>query len=63
MFGPIDFARPQVTDQQLILAENIQWQKTVMIIVSMKKTAFLLTVNGIIGCIKIQNQFFGHIVE
>jgi hypothetical protein len=39
MFGPVDFARTQITDQQLILAEYIQGQIAVVVIVTMKNLA------------------------
>jgi len=59
MFGPIDLARPQITHQQLIAAEHIQRQKTVMVITAMKESSLLTTVYCIIGCIEIENQLLG----
>ncbi len=56
MFGAIDLAWTQITHQQLIFAENIQWQIAVVIVVTMEETAFLVTVNPVIGGIEVQNQ-------
>jgi hypothetical protein len=59
MSGAIDLARAQVTDQQLVLTEYLQWQKAVMIVVTVKETAFLFPVYGIVSGIKVQDQLFG----
>ena len=45
--GAIDLARAQVTDQQLVAAKDIRG--TVVIVVTMKETAFLFAMDGIIG--------------
>ena len=53
MFGTVDFARPKIADQQLITAEHIQRQVTVVIVVTMEEPPFLITVDAIIGRIKV----------
>ena len=63
MLGAIDLARAQVADQQLLAAEDIQWQETVMIVIAVAKATFLLTMNGVIGRIEVQNQAFGWTAE
>ena len=55
MFGSIDLTLPQVTDQKLVTAKDIQWQKTVVVVVTVEETAFLFTVHPVIGGIKIQD--------
>ena len=59
MLGSIDLARAQVTDQQLLSAKDIQRQETIVVVIAVEKATFLLAMNGIIGCIKIQDQAFG----
>ena len=59
MFGSIYFARPQIADQQLITAEHIQRQKTIMVIVAVKEASLLATMHGIIGGVEIEDQLFG----
>ena len=56
MFGTIDLALPQVTDQQLVTAKDIQWQKTVVVVITVKEAAFLVSVYPVVGSVKIQNQ-------
>ena len=63
MFRPIDIARPQVADQQLIATKDIQGKKTVVVIIAMEKASFLFTMNGIIRRIEIQDQFIGRSVK
>ena len=55
MFGTIDLARAQVADQQLVLAKNIQRQETVVVVITVEESAFLVSVHGIIGRIKVQD--------
>jgi hypothetical protein len=56
MFGAVDVARPRVAHQQLITAEYVQRQKTVVPEKTVKEPAFLFTVRRVIGGIKIQYQ-------
>ena len=59
MFGPVDVAGTQVTDQKLFSTENVERQKAVMVIVAMKEAPFLLAVDSVIGGIEIQDEFIG----
>jgi len=63
MLGPIDFARSQVTDQQLLTAEDIQRQEAVVIVIAVEKPAFLLAMHGVICRIEVQDQAFGRPTE
>ena len=59
MFGPVDLARSEITDQQLIGAKDIQGQETIMVIVTMKEATFLVAMDGIVRGIEVQDQLFG----
>ncbi len=63
MPGAVDLTGAQVTDQKLVAAKDIQWQKTVVVVITVKETAFLIPVYPVIGGIKIQNQLFGCFFE
>src|SRR6266436_6406801 len=59
MFGGIDVTWPQITDQQLVSAKDIERQEAVIIVVAVEGSAHLRAVHPVIGAIKIQDQFFG----
>ena len=61
--GGIDVGRPQVRHQQMMTAENIQRQETILIVVTMKKPVDLMAMHRVIGGIKIQHQFFGSLMH
>src|SRR3989339_1818431 len=63
MPGCIYVARPQVTDQKLLSAKHIKRKETVMIVITMKKSAFLFAVHRIVRGIKIQYQLFRSLLE
>lgn len=56
MFGPVDLRRPPVRHPQLLTTKNTQRQKTVVIVITMEKTAFLMAVDRIIGRVEIENS-------
>ena len=58
MLRGIMLTRSQVTDQQLITAKTYSGKNSSGHS-NHEKTAFLFSVNRIIGRVKIQNQFFG----
>ena len=43
----------------LAVVKVLQWEKAIISVVAVIKSAFLVTVYQIIGGIKIENQFFG----
>ena len=59
MFGRVNVARSQIGRQQLPTTEDIQWQKTVVPIVTVEKPALLLAVDRVIGGVKVQNELLG----
>ena len=63
MLGAVDLARAQVTDQQLVAAKDIQWQKAIVVVITMKEPAFLFAMNDIVSGIKVQNQFLRRFFE
>jgi hypothetical protein len=46
---------PQVTDQQLFSAKNVEWQEAIIIVVAVEGSAHLHPVHSVIGAIKIQD--------
>ena len=62
MPGRIDIARAQVTDQQVATAEDIERQIAVVIVVAMEEAIFLVTVQGRVGGIEVQDQPFGCLI-
>ena len=63
LLGAVDLARAQVTDQQLVAAKDIQWQKAIVVVITMKEPAFLFAMNDIVSGIKVQNQFLRRFFE
>ena len=55
MLGSIDVRRPQVADQ-LVTAEHIQRQETVVVIVAMEEVALLVAVGGVVGGVEVEDQ-------
>ena len=58
MFRYIDTARPQVGHEELVSTKNIKGEITITIVIAMKESLFLMTVQRIIGGIKVQYDFF-----
>ena len=58
VFGTIDVARTKIAHQQLMTAEYIQWQKTVVPVIAVKEATVLFTVYRVIGRIEVQYQLF-----
>src|SRR5690606_17740427 len=56
MLGGVLVALAQVSNQQLIAAEDIQRQETVFIVVAMKEATLLMTVHRIIRGVEIEYQ-------
>jgi hypothetical protein len=50
---------PQVTDQQLFSAKNVERQEAMIVVVAVKGSTHLHAVHPVIGAIKIQHQFSG----
>jgi len=61
--GPVDVARAQVADQQLLATEHIERQKTVIAIVPVEVGSHLRAVHPIIGGVKIQDELLGRRFE
>ena len=62
MLGLIDVRRPQVADQQLIAAEDIERQKAVVVIIAVEKATLLAAVHRIVRTIEVQHQFLRRLV-
>ena len=56
VFGGIQAGRAKVADQQLFATEYIEWEKTVVPIISVKELSLLIAMNRIVGGIEIQRQ-------
>ena len=59
MLGAVDIAGPQITDQQLLTAKDIQREEAVGIVITMEEAPFLQAVHPVVGGIKVENQLFG----
>ncbi len=62
MFGSIDFAGAEIGTEQLITTEHVQREKTIALVIPVKETLFLRTVNAIVGGIEIQCEFIGRCI-
>ena len=54
----IDVGAPELGTQKMPAAENVKRQVAITVIVAMKKSAFLMAMQGVIGRIKIENDLF-----
>ena len=63
MLGLIDVRRPQVADQQLIAAEDIERQKAVVVIIAVEKATLLAAVHRIVRTIEVQHQFLRRVLS
>lgn len=63
MPGAIDVAGAKIAEQELISAEDIERQKAVVVIVTMKEAFLLVAMNRIIGGIKVEDQFIGRRIK
>ena len=59
VLGRIDVCRTKVRHEQLMAAEDVQWQEAVAVVVSVEKTLGLRAVDRIVGGIEIENDLFG----
>ena len=57
MFGGVDLGGPQIGDQQLLTAEDVERQKAVMVIIPVEKAPFLAAMHRHIGGVEIENDF------
>jgi hypothetical protein len=62
MFSGVNPGRTQIRNQQLLPAKNIQRQKTIMIVIAVKKATHLVAMNQIIGGVKIKNDLRGRLL-
>lgn len=56
VLGRVDVARPQVGDERLAAAEDVERQEAVMTVVTVEETAFLLAVRGVVGGVEVQRD-------
>ena len=56
MSDGIDITRPKVAREQLIAAEHVKGQKTVVPVIAVEEAALLFPVNRVVGGIKIQDD-------
>jgi len=63
MFGRIDFAGSEITDEELVATEDVQGQEAVVIVVAVEEAAFLMTVNFVVSGIEVQDEFLGWCFE
>ena len=54
----VDLRRPQVGDQQLLAAEDVQRQEAVVVVIAVEEPPFLLAVHQIVGGVEVEHQFF-----
>ena len=59
MPGPLPVTGPQVADQQLLAAIDVQGQKAVVAVVAVEKGVDLPSMHPVVGGIKIQDQLLG----
>ena len=57
MLGGVDLRGAQIRYQQLLAAEDIQRQKTVVVVVAMEEAAFLAPMDGIVGGVEVEDEF------
>ena len=55
----IDVRRPQIGDEEMIAAMNVEGQETVVVVVAVEETLLLLAMNDVVGGIEIEDEFFG----
>ena len=63
MLGLIDVRRPQVADQQLIAAEDIERQKAVVVIIAVEKATLLAAVHRIVRTIEVEHQLLRRVLS
>ena len=61
MMSGTDITGTQIGAQQLAATEHIQGQETVFIVIPVEEAPFLVSMKGIIGGVKIQNEFLGRL--
>lgn len=49
--------RPQVGDQQLLAAEEVERQEAVVVVIAAEVPTFLMAMNDVVRGIEIENQF------
>ena len=54
--------RTQVYTKQVFTTKYVKRKEAVMVVVAMQETTRLLTVNRIVGCVKIERDFFRRLV-
>lgn len=59
MFGGVYVGRPQVGHQQRLAAKDIERQVTIGVIVPVEEAALLGAVEGVVGGVEVEDQFFG----
>ena len=57
--GRIDVRRPQISDQEMIAAKDVEREKAVGVIVAVEEAFFLMSVDGIVGGVEIEDEFLG----
>jgi hypothetical protein len=63
MLGWIDVTWSKVAHQKLLIAEYIQRQKTVLVVIPMEESALLFLMNSIVGHLKINNKLLGSLAK
>src|SRR5205085_9684954 len=59
VFGRIDLRRSQIRYQQLLAAERVQRQETVLVVIAVEEARFLATVYRIISGVEVEHQLAG----
>ena len=57
--GRVDVGGAQIGHQQLAAAEDVEGQEAVLVVVAVEEAADLVTVDGIVGGVEVQDQFLG----
>lgn len=55
--GSVDVGRPQVGDQQVIAAMNVERQEAVVVVVAVEEAIFLMSVHEVVGGVEIEDEF------
>ena len=62
MFGSVNVGWTQVRTEQMFAAENVQRQKTVVPVITVKKPAFLISVKRVIGRVEVESDFLRRLI-
>ena len=56
MLGHVDLCRPQLGDQEVAAAEDVQRLEAVVVVVTMEEALLLVAVHGVVGGVEVEEQ-------